>query len=92
VLTPHYTGKFRKDFGLMASRQHDMLKLKAGMTLIEAGTPLPAIYKNHPLRGIWKGSLECHIEGDWLLIYEINEAKKTVVFQRTGTHSDLYGK
>jgi mRNA interferase YafQ len=31
---------------------------------------------------------ECHIEPDWLLIYDITDAE--VVLLRTGTHSDLF--
>jgi len=36
------------------------------------------------------GCLECHIEPDWLLIYQIDDEIKEVYFVRTGTHSDLY--
>jgi mRNA interferase YafQ len=39
---------------------------------------------------LYMGSLECHIEPDWLLIYEIDDEQKVVRFMRTGTHSDLF--
>jgi mRNA interferase YafQ len=45
---------------------------------------------NHPLKGEWKDTLECHIQGDWVLIYEIDPAAHTVTFHRTGSHSDLF--
>ena len=53
--------------------------------------PLPLKCHDHPLRGKHNGKRECHIEPDWLLIYKINTVKKTVVFDRTGTHADLFG-
>lgn len=45
--------------------------------------------KNHPLHGNWEGAYDCHIEGDWVLIYEIDQKSRKVLLQRTGTHSDL---
>lgn len=45
---------------------------------------------DHQLTGEWRGFRELHIEPDWLLIYEITSDKKTVIFTRTGTHSDLF--
>lgn len=32
---------------------------------------LPAKYRDHALQGDWKGYRECHIQGDLLLIYTI---------------------
>lgn len=37
----------------------------------------------------WEGFLECHIESDWLLIYDVNG--EVVILVRTGTHEDLFG-
>jgi mRNA interferase YafQ len=52
--------------------------------------PLPTERRNHPLKGEWKDSLECHIQGDWALVYEIDPDAHTVTFHRTGSHSDLF--
>ncbi|MCP4297880.1 MAG: type II toxin-antitoxin system mRNA interferase toxin, RelE/StbE family [Proteobacteria bacterium] len=32
----------------------------------------------------------CHIEPDWLLIYKVEDHQ--IIFERTGTHSDLFRK
>ncbi|EKY4937501.1 type II toxin-antitoxin system YafQ family toxin [Salmonella enterica] len=56
--------------------------------LIEDKLPLPAIYKDHPLQGDYKGYRDAHIEPDWLLIYKISDTE--LRFERTGTHSDLF--
>jgi mRNA interferase YafQ len=45
-----------------------------------------------PSRGVGKGYRECHVGGDFLLIYRIDESAKPplIVFVRAGTHADLF--
>ncbi len=50
--------------------------------------PLAARHRDHPLRGIWKGYREAHVEADWLVIYRVEGEELRLV--RTGTHSDLF--
>ncbi len=50
--------------------------------------PLPARHRDHPLRGIWKGYREAHIEPDWLVTYRVKGEELHLV--RTGTHSNLF--
>ncbi len=57
--------------------------------LVEEGT-LEAKFKPHILKGNYKGLWECHIQPDWLLIWEQNETIKLISLVRTGTHSDLF--
>jgi len=45
-------------------------------------------FRDHPLKGVWAGHRECHLEPDWLLIYRIEGDE--ITFERTGTHSDLF--
>ncbi|MFH1897392.1 MAG: type II toxin-antitoxin system YafQ family toxin [Candidatus Desantisbacteria bacterium] len=49
---------------------------------------LATYYKDHKLIGNYKDRRECHIESDWLLIYKISNTE--IIFERTGTHSDLF--
>ena len=42
------------------------------------------------LKGSFKDRWECHVEPDWLLVYYKN--KNEIIFERTGTHSDLFKK
>ncbi len=68
-----------------------MAKLKDVMGLIVASdAPLPPELNDHPLIGDWKDHRECHIGGDFLLIYLLDEARNLVVFVRTGTHAELF--
>jgi mRNA interferase YafQ len=69
-----------------------MNQLKEAMTLLIANDgPLPPEWLDHSLAGEWTGHRECHIGGDFLLIYTLDDAGKdgSVVFVRSGTHSEL---
>lgn len=84
------TNQFKRDVKLADRRGRDLAKLKAVIDLLIDGEPLPPQYKDHPLRGNFAGSRDCHVEPDWVLIYTLNEDKTHVRFERTGTHSDLF--
>lgn len=64
------------------------------LLLISNEGALSAEWRDHPLKGDKSGSRECHIGGDFLLIYRIDddEAPGMAVFARAGTHSELFGK
>lgn len=49
-------------------------------------------YRDHPLTGQWNGYRELHVEGDWLLIYTVDNDILTLVLTRTGTHDELFSK
>jgi len=83
------TSQFRRDVKRMKRRGRDLGKLKEVLEKIVSGQELEAKYRDHALVGQYKGTRECHIESDWLLIYEL--AQNEVVLIRTGTHADLFG-
>lgn len=85
-----YTGQFKRDVKRLQRRGKDMDKLRQIITLLLAGQPLPCELGDHPLKGEWQPSRDLHIEPDWVLIYCIDA--EAVRFERTGTHSDLFGK
>jgi mRNA interferase YafQ len=84
------TTQFKKDVKLAGKRGKDLEKLKAVLDQLISGDELPEPYQDHPLRGNFAGSRDCHIEPDWLLIYTLTEKDTHVRFERTGTHSDLF--
>jgi mRNA interferase YafQ len=67
-----------------------MGKLREVIDKIINEKPLPLERCNHLLLGKWEGALECHVEPDWLLIYDIDKTVNEVTFHRSGTHSDLF--
>lgn len=85
-----YTKSFRKDWErLSQSGRYDMRRLKEAMALIFANDgPLGPEWRDHPLRGEWSDHRECHIGGDFLLIYRIDG--NAVLFVAAGTHADLF--
>ena len=83
------TSQFKRDVERMKRRGKDLSKLKEVLEKIISGQQLEAKYSDHALVGQYKGTRECHIEPDWLLIYEL--AQSEVVLIRTGTHADLFG-
>jgi len=90
MLKPEYTNKFQKDLALMQRRGRKMDKLKALIEkLVNEDVPLPAHNHDHNLSGNLSGNRECHVEPDWLLVYYYLE-NDTIVFARTGTHSDIF--
>lgn len=52
--------------------------------------PLDEKYRDHNLKDNWKGFRECHINPDWLLIYQIDNNDLILTLARTGTHLDLF--
>jgi mRNA interferase YafQ len=90
MLKPRFTGFFKKERKLMRKRGRDINKLNEVTRMIINEQPLPPERRNHPLKGEWKDALECHIQGDWVIVYEIDPEARTVTFQRTGSHSDLF--
>ena len=65
-----------------------MTRLRAVLDLLIEEQPLPPALHDHPLKGQWGESRDCHIRPDWVLIYTLE--KGYVRFERTGTHSDLF--
>ena len=92
MYTVKFTSKFKKDYKLYQKRGYDMDKIKKVISLIASGTNQDTLineYKDHSLKGNWKGFRECHILPDWLLVYEIVEDTLVLSLARTGSHSDL---
>ncbi len=88
MLTPVYTRRFDKDVKRQNRQGKNMDKLKLIARSLVGEKPTDPIHRDHQLVGNWQERRECHIESDWLLIYKIE--KDQVIFERTGSHSELY--
>lgn len=85
-----YSSKFKKGVKRCEKRGLDIALLKKAIALLgETGT-LPPYYQAHKLSGTYQGFCECHIQNDWLMIWEQDEEEITLVLTDTGTHSDLF--
>lgn len=96
-LTPDYTSAFSRDVKRLNKKHVDLAPLEELITLVCANNQasldiLKRRHEMHTLKGTWHGAHECHIAnaGDWLVIWKT--ANGVAVFQRTGTHDDLFRK
>jgi len=83
------TTQYKKDFKRYRNQPKKLIKLFEIYNLLRNGKPIPQGNKSHPLTGNYKGCMECHIEGDLLLIW-IDEEKDIIELVRLGTHSELF--
>ena len=90
IITP--TGQFKKDLKLAKKRGLLLNDLYAILDKLAADEPLPDNCRNHLLHGDYNGYWECHINPDWLLLYEKDTEIRIISLYRTGTHSDIFGK
>ena len=84
------SSSFKKDYKLAKKRGYNMDLLKEVIDILASGEILPEKYLDHSLAGEYKGTRECHIAPDWLLIYRIEKDILVLGLTRTGTHSDLF--
>ncbi len=85
-----YTGSFKRDYKLVLKRGYKETLIQHIINLLVNRTPLPSKNKQHKLTGDYKDCWECHIQPDWLLIWQIDVSRNTLILIRTGTHSDLF--
>jgi mRNA interferase YafQ len=87
------TKEFGKDWHrLTRSGRYNMQQLKEVMMLLIANEgPLPDEWRDHELFHDWANHRECHVGGDFLLIYQLR-GDDEVIFVRAGTHAELFRK
>lgn len=87
-----FTTQFKKDLKLKKKQNKNLDKLFEVINILASGGTLDAKYRDHDLKGYYKGTRECHVEPDWSLIYEIRGDVLVLMLYRLGTHSDLFKK
>ena len=85
-----FTSQFKKDLKLAKKQGKDTEQLFRVIETLANGEPLDAKYHDYGLTGNYKGCRECHIEPDWLLIYEVVEDILILLLYRVGSHSELF--
>lgn len=87
-----FTSQFKKDLKLAKKQRKSLDILFEVIDILSNGNPLDAKYHDHELTGNYKGTRECHIEPDWLLIYELRDDVLVLILYRLGSHSELFKK
>ena len=84
------TNSCKKDIKRASKQGKDINLLFEVVDRLSEGEVLEPKYKDHKLSGEYEGKRECHIEPDFLLIYEISNEEIVLYLVRVGTHSELF--
>ena len=87
--TIKYSSRFKKDFKRYYNEKSKVEKLLEVVRMLENEIKLPVKHRLHKLSGDYKDCWECHIEGDFLLIW-IDETIQVIKLIRLGSHSELF--
>ena len=82
------TNRYLRDLKLARKRGKDLSKIEKVIDALARGAKLAPKHRPHRLQGEMKGLWECHIEPNWLLIWD--ETDEAIVLIRGGTHADLF--
>ena len=82
------TTRFEKDYRKALKSRKDVTRIIKVMAWIAGEQALPTELRDHKLNGTYQGRRECHLSGDRLLIYKLED--DTLIFERTGSHSELF--
>ena len=85
------TNRFEKSLKKCIKRGLNVNKLKEALKLLSQTGSLPAKYRPHKLVGKYVGKWECHIEPDWLLVWDQDDMELTLLLIDTGSHASLFG-
>lgn len=83
-VAPSFIRNWRK----LERKRYDKQKLDEVVNTLRSSDYIPRKYHDHALSGDLKGYRECHIERNWLLVYETTETE--IILVATGTHDDLF--
>ena len=78
---------YRKQYRHLKKRGYDMERLDEVVFMLASGEALPPKYRDHPLQGDRRGYRDCHIQGDWVLIYKIDKGVLTLILSEIGRAS-----
>ena len=83
-----HKSQFKKDFKRLRSAGRNISVLADTILKLQQGESLPEAMRDHLLSSNWKDHRECHLSGDWLLIYQLTDTELVLV--RTGSHNELF--
>ena len=81
--------QFKKDLKRYQNKPGKIAALKVVLNSLSETGIIPDSYYPHPLHGDFKGYMECHVEGDMLLLW-LDVDKQTIKLARLGSHSEIF--
>lgn len=85
------TNSFKKAFKKCLKRGLNPQKFEDCVDILASTGTLPKEFRPHKLSGKFNNVWECHIEPDWLLLWDQNDDELILILIDTGTHSDIFG-
>jgi len=82
--------QYKKDYKRYRNNPSKIAALGEIIDILASEQPIPARFSPHLLHGNYKGCMECHIQGDFLLIW-FDETSDIIELVRLGSHSELFG-
>lgn len=87
--TLRFSSQYKKDAKRYRNQPQKMEKVANILRMLQNEITIPKEFDPHMLKGKYKGCMECHVEGDFLLIW-IDETEKQIGVLRLGSHSELF--
>lgn len=84
------TNRFKQSVKKAKKDGFDIRVLNNIIEILSKGEALPEKYKNHPLKGDFKGYYDCHVLPDLVLIYKIEKDRLVLLLFDLETHSNLF--
>ncbi len=84
------TNRFKQNLKKLQKSGFNMKILNDVIDMLANGKILPEKYRNHPLKGKYKGYYDCHILPDLVLVYKIEKEQLVLIFFDIDTHSNLF--
>lgn len=89
MYTIEQSSKFKKDLKRYSHDKEKLIALNDIIKQLEDNGTVSEDYYPHPLKGDYAGTMECHIQSDFLLIW-IDKDTHTIKLVRLGSHSELF--
>ncbi|MBQ6733141.1 MAG: type II toxin-antitoxin system YafQ family toxin [Paludibacteraceae bacterium] len=83
------SGQFKKDYKRFRNDPQKKKALAFILDLLKNEQKIPPQYRPHLLTGDYKGCMECHVQGDFFLIW-MDEQRDIIELLRLGSHSELF--
>ncbi len=83
-----YENRFKKDFKRIEKQGKPVDVLDEVTNQLLENKRLDVKYRDHQLKGKLKEYRECHLSGNWLLMY--TKTDTSLILARTGSHSELF--
>ena len=91
MLSVFATHQFKRDLKRTSRQGKNIDKLEAIVDQLAMGQSLAARHRDHVLSGNYSNHRECHINPDWLLVYQVDQHRGHLLLVRTGSHAELFG-